>query len=78
VLSSLPLAAKYYVRFIAFPSGLFFRLAVWSTLFPNVNLNIGELHLDSHVFFAILTTLIVLPTTWFRDLSVLSYISGLI
>jgi vesicular inhibitory amino acid transporter len=32
--------------------------------------------LDSHHFFALMTTLAVLPTVWLRDLSVLSYISG--
>ncbi|XP_078167648.1 amino acid transporter AVT1C-like isoform X1 [Carex rostrata] len=47
-----------------------------SSLFPNIHLNIAGFHLNSHIFFAILTTLIVLPTTWFRDLSVLSYISA--
>ncbi|KAJ1701854.1 hypothetical protein LUZ63_001633 [Rhynchospora breviuscula] len=47
-----------------------------SSLFPNAHLSIGGLYLNSHVFFAILTTFIVLPTTWFRDLSVLSYISA--
>ena len=34
--------------------------------------------MNSHVLFAILTTIIVMPTTWLRDLSCLSYISGLI
>ncbi|CAL9092640.1 unnamed protein product [Musa textilis] len=46
-----------------------------SSLFPNAQLNIGGTHIDSHLLFAILTTIIVLPTTWLRDLSVLSYIS---
>ncbi|CAL9752150.1 unnamed protein product [Musa acuminata subsp. burmannicoides] len=46
-----------------------------SSLFPNAQLNIGGTHIDSHLLFAILTTVIVLPTTWLRDLSVLSYIS---
>ncbi|XP_072988778.1 amino acid transporter AVT1C-like [Typha latifolia] len=47
-----------------------------SSLFPNAQLDIGGLHLNSHVLFAIITTLVVLPTTWLRDLSVLSYISA--
>lgn len=46
-----------------------------SSLFPNAHLNVGGLHLNSHVLFAVMTTLLVLPTTWLRDLSVLSYIS---
>ncbi|CAL9154527.1 unnamed protein product, partial [Musa hybrid cultivar] len=46
-----------------------------SSLFPNAQLNIGGIHLDSRLLFAILTTILVLPTTWLRDLSVLSYIS---
>ncbi|KAL6653071.1 hypothetical protein ACP70R_011996 [Stipagrostis hirtigluma subsp. patula] len=47
-----------------------------SKLFPNAHLTIGSLTLDSHVLFAILTTLIVMPTTWLRDLSCLSFISA--
>ncbi|XP_020590801.1 vacuolar amino acid transporter 1-like [Phalaenopsis equestris] len=47
-----------------------------SSLFPNAHLDISGLHLNSHLVFALLTTLIVLPTTWLRDLSVLSYISA--
>ncbi|KAI4964477.1 hypothetical protein ZWY2020_005687 [Hordeum vulgare] len=46
-----------------------------SKLFPNVHLNIWGLAINSHVFFAILTTLVVMPTTWLRDLTCLSYIS---
>ncbi|XP_042403377.1 amino acid transporter AVT1C-like isoform X1 [Zingiber officinale] len=46
-----------------------------SSLFPNAQLDLGGLHMDSHLFFAILTTLLVLPTTWLRDLSFLSYLS---
>ena len=49
-----------------------------SKLFPTAHLTIGSLTLNSHVFFAILTTIIVMPTTWLRDLSCLSYISGLL
>ncbi|KAM0923330.1 hypothetical protein ACQ4PT_005628 [Festuca glaucescens] len=47
-----------------------------SKLFPNVHISIGGLTLNSHVFFAILTTVIVMPTTWLRDLTCLSYISA--
>jgi len=47
-----------------------------SKLFPSAHLTIGNLTLNSHVFFAILTTIIVMPTTWLRDLSCLSYLSG--
>ncbi|XP_038979878.1 amino acid transporter AVT1C-like [Phoenix dactylifera] len=47
-----------------------------SSLFPNAHLNIGGLHLNCHVLFAIVATLGVLPTTWLRDLSLLSYISA--
>ncbi|PKA45910.1 Lysine histidine transporter 1 [Apostasia shenzhenica] len=47
-----------------------------SSLFPKAHLDIGGLHLNSHLLFAVMTTLIVLPTTWLRDLSILSYISA--
>ncbi|KAG8076406.1 hypothetical protein GUJ93_ZPchr0006g42323 [Zizania palustris] len=47
-----------------------------SKLFPNAHLTIGSMTLNSHVFFAILTTLLVMPTTWLRDLTCLSYISA--
>nr|CAD1843800.1 unnamed protein product [Ananas comosus var. bracteatus] len=47
-----------------------------SSLFPNAHLDMGGLHLNSKLLFAILTTLVVLPTTWLRDLSILSYISA--
>lgn len=47
-----------------------------SKLFPNAHLTIGSLTVNSHVLFAILTTIIVMPTTWLRDLSCLSYLSA--
>lgn len=46
-----------------------------SSLFPNAHLNFGAFELNSHHLFAIMATLAVLPTTWLKDLSVLSYIS---
>ncbi|KAG8064054.1 hypothetical protein GUJ93_ZPchr0004g39973 [Zizania palustris] len=47
-----------------------------SKVFPNAHLTIGTLTLNSYVLFAILTTLVVMPTTWLRDLSGLSFISA--
>nr|XP_043613811.1 amino acid transporter AVT1C-like [Erigeron canadensis] len=47
-----------------------------SSLFPNTHLNLGGHQLSSHYLFAIMITLIVLPTVWLRDLSFLSYISA--
>uniref|UniRef100_A0A0E0DBC9 Amino acid transporter transmembrane domain-containing protein n=1 Tax=Oryza meridionalis TaxID=40149 RepID=A0A0E0DBC9_9ORYZ len=47
-----------------------------SKLFPNAHLTIGTCTINAHILFAILTTLIVMPTTWFRDLSCLSFISA--
>lgn len=49
-----------------------------SSLYPNAALSIGGFELDARHLFALLTTLAVLPTVWLRDLSVLSYISGVI
>uniref|UniRef100_A0A0E0P5T5 Amino acid transporter transmembrane domain-containing protein n=1 Tax=Oryza rufipogon TaxID=4529 RepID=A0A0E0P5T5_ORYRU len=47
-----------------------------SKLFPNAHLTIGTFTINAHILFAILTTLIVMPTTWLRDLSCLSFISA--
>ncbi|KAE8791552.1 Vacuolar amino acid transporter 1 [Hordeum vulgare] len=47
-----------------------------SKLFPDAHLTVGGFNLDAHVLFAILTTLVVMPTTWLRDLSCLSFISA--
>lgn len=46
-------------------------------MFPNAHLTIGTCTINAHILFAILTTLIVMPTTWLRDLSCLSFISGI-
>lgn len=47
-----------------------------ASLFPNVEASISNFYLSSHQIFAITTTLIVLPTVWLRNLSLLSYLSG--
>ncbi|WCJ23848.1 Transmembrane amino acid transporter family protein [Euphorbia peplus] len=45
-------------------------------LFPNVNIEVGGLSLSGTKTFIIISALIILPTVWLDDLSVLSYISG--
>ncbi|KAL7585263.1 hypothetical protein Lser_V15G42692 [Lactuca serriola] len=47
-----------------------------SSLFPLAQLDIGGIHLDSHYLCAIISTLVILPTVWLRNLSLLSYISA--
>ncbi|KAL5995179.1 Amino acid transporter avt1c [Asimina triloba] len=47
-----------------------------SSVFPNAHLSLGGLYLNSHYLFAVMTTLMVLPTVWLRDMTVLSYISA--
>ncbi|KAL5709539.1 hypothetical protein ACHQM5_020219 [Ranunculus cassubicifolius] len=47
-----------------------------ASLFPNINMNFSGIHLNAHYIFAITTTLLVLPTVWLRNLSLLSYLSA--
>ncbi|KAE8717321.1 Eukaryotic aspartyl protease family protein [Hibiscus syriacus] len=46
-----------------------------STIFPNTIIHIGGIYLNAHQIFAIIGILIVLPTVYLRDLSLLSYLS---
>ncbi|KAE9447780.1 hypothetical protein C3L33_20320, partial [Rhododendron williamsianum] len=46
-----------------------------SALFPNANMNFSGIHLDSYQLCTITSTLIILPTVWLRNLSLLSVIS---
>lgn len=47
-----------------------------SAFFPNAQMDIARMHLDSYQICAIIATLVILPTVWLRNLSLLSYISG--
>ncbi|KAM0053774.1 putative amino acid transporter, transmembrane domain-containing protein [Helianthus debilis subsp. tardiflorus] len=48
-----------------------------SALFPHAHLDIGGIiHFDSYLFCAIISTLVILPTVWLQNLSLLSYISA--
>ncbi|KAJ7970497.1 Vacuolar amino acid transporter 1 [Quillaja saponaria] len=47
-----------------------------SSLFPNAHISFGGFDINSHLLFALITALAVLPTVWLRDLSILSYISA--
>ncbi|KAL1549217.1 amino acid transporter AVT1D-like isoform X1 [Salvia divinorum] len=46
-----------------------------SATFPNAHLDISGIHLDSYQTCAIVATLVILPTVWLRNLSMLSYVS---
>ncbi|XP_058003079.1 amino acid transporter AVT1D isoform X2 [Hevea brasiliensis] len=46
-----------------------------STLFPDTFMSFSGVQLNSHQIFAFIATIIVLPTVWLRDLSLLSYLS---
>ncbi|KAK6146903.1 hypothetical protein DH2020_017815 [Rehmannia glutinosa] len=46
-----------------------------SATFPNVQMDVAGIHLDSYQICAITSTLVILPTVWLRNLSLLSYVS---
>ncbi|XP_074351293.1 amino acid transporter AVT1G-like [Apium graveolens] len=46
-----------------------------SALYPDAHVDFAGMHLDSYYICAIISTLVILPTVWLRDLSLLSYIS---
>ncbi|GFZ10968.1 transmembrane amino acid transporter family protein [Actinidia rufa] len=46
-----------------------------SALFPNAQINVAGFPFDSYQLCTIISTLVILPTVWLRDLSLLSYIS---
>ncbi|XP_050214462.1 amino acid transporter AVT1D isoform X2 [Mercurialis annua] len=46
-----------------------------STLFPDTFMSFAGRNLNSHQIFPLIATIIVLPTVWLRDLSLLSYLS---
>ncbi|WOG94427.1 hypothetical protein DCAR_0313723 [Daucus carota subsp. sativus] len=46
-----------------------------SALYPNIHVDFAGIHLDSYYLCAIISTLVILPTVWLRDLSLLSYVS---
>uniref|UniRef100_A0A0C9RLT3 TSA: Wollemia nobilis Ref_Wollemi_Transcript_11976_1986 transcribed RNA sequence n=1 Tax=Wollemia nobilis TaxID=56998 RepID=A0A0C9RLT3_9CONI len=45
-------------------------------LFPKMAMNFAGISLNSHQSFVILAALVILPTVWLRDLSLLSYVSA--
>ncbi|KAL8526894.1 hypothetical protein ACS0TY_015947 [Phlomoides rotata] len=46
-----------------------------SSSFPNAQIDIAGVHLDSYQICVIVSTIVILPTCWLRNLSLLSYIS---
>ncbi|KAL6277946.1 hypothetical protein ACE6H2_021547 [Prunus campanulata] len=46
-----------------------------ASVFPNTQMTLGGIHLDSHHIFGITATLVILPTVWLQNLSLLSYLS---
>ncbi|PIN17068.1 Amino acid transporter [Handroanthus impetiginosus] len=46
-----------------------------SVSFPNIQMDVAGIHLDSYQICAIISTLIILPTVWLTNLRLLSYIS---
>ncbi|KAL3536417.1 hypothetical protein ACH5RR_004878 [Cinchona calisaya] len=46
-----------------------------ASMFPHAHLYFSGIHLDSYQLCAIISTLVILPTVWLRNLSSLSYIS---
>ncbi|XP_070051190.1 amino acid transporter AVT1D-like isoform X2 [Nicotiana tomentosiformis] len=45
-------------------------------IFPSARMVFAGIHLDSYQMCAIISTLVILPTVWLRNLSLLSYISA--
>ncbi|GER54380.1 amino acid transporter [Striga asiatica] len=46
-----------------------------SASFPNIQMDFAGIHLDSYQICAICSTIVILPTVWLRNLSLLSYVS---
>ncbi|XP_027070593.2 amino acid transporter AVT1E-like [Coffea arabica] len=46
-----------------------------ASMFPHAHLDFAGIHMDSYQLCAIVSTLVILPTVWLRNLSSLSYIS---
>lgn len=49
-----------------------------SASFPDARVDFAGIHLDSYQICAIVATLVILPTVWLRNLSLLSYVSSAI
>ncbi|KAM0991279.1 hypothetical protein ACFX2C_009682 [Malus domestica] len=46
-----------------------------ASAFPNTHMTFAGIDLDCHQIFAIISTLVILPTVWLQNLSLLSYLS---